>query len=67
VESVSLESGWQGREWECDCGWSGPGSATAYQIEETRALHACPFCGTQLFQVIFYPGESPGAGDQRTR
>ncbi len=65
MESVGLDSGWREREWECDCGWSGPGSATWAEVEETRALHSCPFCRTALFQVAFYarpPGDdAPGA------
>ena len=60
MDSVSLDSGWRQAEWECGCGWSGPGSATAYRIEETRAVHACPFCATELFQVVFYVSDDTG-------
>jgi len=63
VDSVTLDSDWRGREWECNCGWSGPGSAADYRIEETRAVHACPFCATELFQVVFYADDGRGGHD----
>jgi hypothetical protein len=60
VESLSLDSDWRDREWECPCGWSGPGRATWAEVEETQALHSCPFCRRPLFRVVFYPGDPAG-------
>ena len=58
MRAVGLDSGWRDEEWECSCGWSGPGSATAYEIHEAYADHACPFCAAPLFRVAFY-GDTP--------
>jgi len=55
VEHVGLDSGFRERDWECVCGWSGPGSVTWAEVQETRAVHSCPYCRTPLFVVAFYP------------